>query len=199
MTLPDEYIARLGTLPDTDLDKMYNFPRCTAFVARKRLGIDRYSVSLESRIWNKIDKSGGDDSCWLWTGHRNSKGYGIIGRDGSARIATRSLMEVINKEPVPKNRMVCHHCDNPPCCNPKHLFIGTAKENLIDSIQKGRFKASEYQKRRVFIPSKYCRNGHERTPENTGHNGHCRFCLICHEASKKRKQAKIVERRISKS
>ena len=193
-----EYLSLLGTMSDTEIEKLFSLSRCTAYRARHRLGIAPYKRSLEERFWDKIDKSDNTEKCWPWIGHKNRKGYGVFLRDGSARIATRTLMELITGSPVPKHIQVCHHCDNPSCCNPKHLFLGTAGENLADSIAKGRFKAREYWLRRKPIVLSHCRNGHEFTPDNIGVDKYSRYCIICRKANQQRKNAVQKQKRNSK-
>jgi hypothetical protein len=81
--------------------------------------------------------------CWRWDGYRNEHGYGIIThcrdykRTGIG--AHRFSYEFFNG-PIPPGIKVCHRCDNPPCCNPDHLFLGTQSDNLLDASLKGRLK-----------------------------------------------------------
>lgn len=101
--------------------------------------------SLADRLWEKVDRSGGPDACWLYTGYRNVQGYGVIndgGRPGISRSskligAHRAAWIVINGTLLP-GRAVLHKCDNPPCCNPNHLRSGSQADNAADMAAKGR-------------------------------------------------------------
>lgn len=77
------------------------------------------------------------DSCWIWTGATNWKGYGTFGMNGTHWIASRAAYHFF-KGNIPEGMFVCHRCDNPPCCNPAHLFIGTVLDNKRDALSKGR-------------------------------------------------------------
>lgn len=76
--------------------------------------------------------------CILWTGSKSRDGYGVmrIGRNGQFRVH-RVAFE-LNHGPIPDGMHVCHQCDTPLCINPKHLFLGTPKDNMIDKVHKGR-------------------------------------------------------------
>lgn len=81
------------------------------------------------------------DGCWEWTGVRRkgSGGYGVFTRDDVLFHAHRFSYE-LHKGAIPPGLFVLHRCDNPPCCNPKHLFVGTAADNIHDAMRKGRHK-----------------------------------------------------------
>lgn len=102
-----------------------------------------YTPKDIERFWQKVDKSGGDDACWLWIAGKNDHGYGTfrIGsrRDGSRKTigAHKVSWEIANGE-VPNSLHVLHECDNPVCVNPAHLFLGTNLDNIKDKVSKGR-------------------------------------------------------------
>jgi hypothetical protein len=100
--------------------------------------------SISERFWNHVDRSHGTAGCWPWTAHRNSQGYGQVQVDGRSRPAHRVAWSLTNGSP-PSGLLVCHSCDNPPCCNPGHLFLGTHKDNADDCMRKGRHISSDPQ------------------------------------------------------
>lgn len=77
-----------------------------------------------------------DSGCWEFVG-AISDGYGTIRYNGRVHKSHRVSWEIENG-PIPEGMCVLHHCDNPTCCNPKHLFLGTKKDNSDDMISKGR-------------------------------------------------------------
>ncbi len=96
--------------------------------------------TLAERFWAKVDQSGGPDACWPWTGYRLPGGYGQIGEGpagGRKLYAHRVAYELVNG-PLPEGVLALHRCDNPPCCNPAHLFPGTNQDNTADMDRKGR-------------------------------------------------------------
>lgn len=86
------------------------------------------------RFWEKVDRSG---ECWVWTGSRHPHGYGSCSRMEGETRAHRAAW-VLSHGPIPNGLFVLHRCDNPPCVNPEHLFLGTQRDNNNDKVAKGR-------------------------------------------------------------
>jgi hypothetical protein len=93
---------------------------------------------VTERFWAKV-AIGEPDECWMWKAG-TSKGYGLFHMDGRKRQASRVAFELTFGE-APATMQVCHTCDTPGCCNPRHLFLGTPHENRMDCSRKGRLPA----------------------------------------------------------
>ena len=92
---------------------------------------------VEARFWAKVDVRGPDE-CWEWQGARTRDGYGSFGiTTDHVVLAHRQALE-LTRGPIPPGLFVCHRCDNPPCCNPAHLFWGTALDNARDRADRRR-------------------------------------------------------------
>ena len=117
-----------------------------------------HKYTPEERIaafWSKVDKSGGPDACWNWTGSFYPSGYGAVRWNGHTHLSHR-LAYALSYGAIPQGMCVCHRCDNPPCCNPTHLWIGTKADNNADKMKKGR-----------MVVARGSQNGQNTHPERT--------------------------------
>ncbi len=96
----------------------------------------------EEVFWERVDRSAGPDACWPWT-RGGSGGYGLFKRKGKNVGAHRLAWELTNG-PIPSAMFIRHTCDNPPCCNPAHLLIGTTQDNTQDRNERGRTAAGDF-------------------------------------------------------
>ena len=105
-------------------------------------GIKRQRRRLIDDFWDYVDKSNGPNSCWPWTRHIDSLGYGraVPRNKGHSPLSHRHAWTFSNGK-IPKGLHVLHSCDNPKCCNPAHLFLGTHQDNMKDRNKKRRFFA----------------------------------------------------------
>ncbi len=102
-------------------------------------------IPLADRFWSKVLKT---DTCWLWKSGTNSHGYGRfqyftrLERPGLGRdLYAHRVAWLLTNGPIEDGLNVLHHCDNPPCVNPAHLFLGTQTDNMQDCGRKGRASA----------------------------------------------------------
>ena len=93
-------------------------------------------ISIEERFWKYVTP-GPFNECWVWQGPTHDNGYGRLNAENRRTLAHRYSYEIHNG-PIPEGMLVCHHCDNPACCNPYHFFLGTINDNNQDMIAKGR-------------------------------------------------------------
>lgn len=106
------------------------------------MGIAIEAVPMTYAEWRRfisfITVPDDPDACWIWNGSRTTKqGYGRMYFRGLTVVCSR-LMYAMAHGPLGADEMACHHCDNPPCCNPFHLFRGTNRQNQLDASRKGR-------------------------------------------------------------
>jgi len=75
--------------------------------------------------------------CWEWTKGRSRNGYGVVSIGARQQRYAHRLAYALFVGPIPEEREVCHRCDNPPCFNAVHLFVGTHHDNMLDAAAKG--------------------------------------------------------------
>lgn len=130
------------------------------------------------RFRERVQKT---DGCWLWTGDV-ARRYGRI-TIGQRAIRAHRFSYELHVGRIPKGMMVCHRCDVPLCVNPDHLFLGSAKDNMKDAVDKRRHAQSR---------KTHCRHGHEYTPENTrwrkAHGSVERVCKTCYPTQHTRRR-----------
>lgn len=113
------------------------------------------------RLWALVDVRGPDE-CWPWTGLTDKDGYGVI-RTSHGHRAPRAAWAIANGQPIPDGLLIRHTCDNPPCCNPAHLILGTHLQNMADKRERGRH---------LFGDAHWSRREPERVPRGDANVNH---------------------------
>ena len=141
-------------------------------------------ISITERFWKHVDKRGPDE-CWLWLGTKNLFGYGYLWSNELKRNVQAHRVAYLIKTGNYPTDYACHTCDTPSCVNPNHIFNGTAHDNSIDMMKKGR-QVNQYKNRTS------CSAGHEYTEKSTYiTRAGTRVCKIC----RSRRYKKFSEKR----
>jgi len=157
-------------------------------VKRSRMG--PAPQSLADRFWRHVSPEP-NTGCWLWTGVVDRKGYGWTtcisaaapNRRKRKRATATHVSLLLHGIEIPSRMMACHHCDNPSCVNPAHLFVGTQADNLRDAARKGRMSPQTHPERyRVPHPTargprvspRPCKTCQQ--PTRLMHGGECHAC-----------------------
>ena len=126
------------------------------------------------------------EGCWLWKSTINRDGYGTYKKTFLMdSILAHRLSYRIFKGDFERSLLVCHHCDNPRCVNPNHLFLGTVSDNMRDCVKKGRHYT-------FFKKSEFCKKGHLFNDETTyikPTDGR-RYCKICQKDTRLKNKLK---------
>lgn len=143
--------------------------------------------SLADRLMARVLVT--DAGCWEYQGARTTNGYGSIGTGGRGKSGkAHRVAYALFRGPIPDGMNVCHHCDNPPCCNPEHLFLGDDAANAADRESKGRNRPAPAVEAsaRLKRSKTHCVHGHEFTDENTYWSAGKRSCRTCRAAASRR-------------
>lgn len=117
---------------------------------------------VAAMFWSKVAVTpGGRNSCWEWQGSRTAGGYGNTGGHGYPHSLAHRVAWELARGPIPDGLWALHHCDNPPCCNPDHLYLGVHAENIRDRVTRDRTAAGEHHGSRTTP---------EATPRGDGHS-----------------------------
>lgn len=106
--------------------------------------IPNLTQSVIDRFFSKVALTANDNKCWEWLGSKRRNGYGrisiTVSKNKDKSFSAHRMSYLITNKTLPLDKVVMHSCDNPSCVNPKHLSLGTNKDNTNDMMKKGRVK-----------------------------------------------------------
>ena len=105
--------------------------------------LNRYHPNTPETFWLRVARAD-PDACWIWQGSKRPQGYGQLSYQGRHTSAHR-LAWTLTHGPIPDGLFVLHRCDNPPCVNPAHLFLGTTDDNMHDAFVKHRIRTPQHR------------------------------------------------------
>lgn len=147
------------------------------------LSKDEIAARWEARLAEKTVRK--DNGCRVWIGPVNAQGYGQTSAFGRLRMVHRFTYEIVYDMKIHPKLVVCHQCDNPGCCNPDHLWIGTEKQNMLDAANKKRWTRQ----------GSHCKRGHEYVEGSyylkTQRGRPCRVCRQCERDYQKERRERL--------
>lgn len=114
------------------------------------------TAEYAAKFWQRVEKRR-QNECWPWLGSMHPEGRGYATAVHTSTTAARIALH-LSGTPVTQGRFVCHTCDNPACCNPGHLYLGTQADNMRDAMLRKRFSRGT---------ATHCQRGHEFSESNT--------------------------------
>jgi hypothetical protein len=107
-----------------------------------------YDPHKLKRIFDTINYE--ENNCWLWTGYVNRNGYGMTSFDKKQHVLVHRLIFECYNGPIRKEDIIRHRCNNPPCCNPDHLLLGTVQDNVDDRVRENRSAVGSKNNRAIL-------------------------------------------------